>query len=140
MVTRLAEPPQRVAIAGEVTPLYESVPRATILSLPCILRELTVVQRHVLTCVAVHHWNFGGSIPYRPPTTHQAGVARLLAGPEPSLLSLVGGRRPSFRLSRLGEVVGRRVVPGEEDRARERTFDQMRALMRNTWEVTDGLE
>ena len=67
-----AEPPQRIAA---VTLLGEPSRRATILRLPCVPQELSIVERHVLTCVAVHHWNFGGSIPYRPPTAHQADVA-----------------------------------------------------------------
>jgi hypothetical protein len=51
-------------------------------------------------------------------------------------LWLLGGHQPAFRLSRLGEVIARRVlrlVPVEEDMAREREFDRMRTLMRNRW-------
>lgn len=98
------------------------------------------MERQVLTCVAVHHWNHGGSIPYRPPTAHQVRVARWLAGPDLRLLCRVGGRRPSFRLSRLGEVIAQRalrLVPAVADMAREREFDRMRALMRNEWETID---
>jgi hypothetical protein len=134
-ISVLAEPPQRLVV---VTPVGEPQPRATILRLPCISQELSIVERHVLTCVAVHHWNFGGSIPYRPPTAHQADVASWLAGPDLRLLSLLGGRKPCFRLSRLGEKIARRLlklVPAEQDMAREREFDRMRALMRNEWEV-----
>lgn len=40
----------------------------------------------------------------------------------------------TYILTRLGDAVARRalhVVPAPEDRAREREFDRMRALMRN---------
>jgi len=74
---------------------------------------------------------------------HQEGVARVLAGPDLRLLSLLGGRKPCFRLSRLGEVIARRMlhlVQAEQDIAREREFDRMRSLMRNEWEIGDDEE
>ncbi len=134
-VSVLAEPPQRLVA---VTLLGEPSRRATILRLPCVPQEMSIVERHVLTCVAVHHWNFGGSIPYRPPTAHQEDVACWLAGPDLRLLRLLGGRKLCFRLSRLGEMIARRMlrlVPAEQDMAREREFDRMRSLMRNAWEI-----
>ncbi len=71
---------------------------------------------------------------------HQLRVARSLAGPDLRVLLQIGGRRPCFRLSCLGESVARRVlhlVPAQADQAREREFDRMRALMRNDWETID---
>jgi len=139
-VTLLADPPQRIMVA---TLLDEPPQHATIIRLPRIPQELTVVQRHVLTCVAVHHWNFGGSIPFLPPTAHQERVARWLAGPDRRLLHMLRKRRSAFRLSRLGEMIARRLLrltPAVEDMAREREFDRMRALMRNDWETNDDGE
>jgi hypothetical protein len=136
----LAEPPQRLAVA---TLLGEPQPRATILRLPCIPQELSIIERHVLTCVAVHHWSHKGEIPYWPPTAHQEDVARWLAGPDLRLLQMWGKRWPCFCLSQLGDAVARRLlrlVPAKLDMAREREFDRMRSLMRNDWEIGDDAE
>jgi hypothetical protein len=106
---------------------------ATISLLPRLL-ALNPIQRHILRCIATHCWTHQGEIAYHPPTDYQATIACALAGPVWRLLRLKPARRPTYTLSRLGEAVARRVlqvVPAAADRAREREFDRMRALMRH---------
>ncbi len=97
------------------------------------LRVLTPIQRHVLQCAATHCWTHQGSIPYHPPTAHQASIAQGLAGDGWRLLLRTPARKPTYVLTRLGDAVAHRmlrVVPAAQDRAREREFDRMCALMR----------
>jgi hypothetical protein len=106
---------------------------ATISRFPRLL-ALTPIERHVLKCVAAHCWTHQGGIPYHPPTEHQARIACNLAGPAWRLLLQKPTRKPAYTLTRLGDAVARRVlqvVPAATDRAREREFDRMRALMRH---------
>jgi hypothetical protein len=106
---------------------------ATISRFPRLL-ALTPIQRHILKCVAAHCWTHQGGIPYHPPTEHQAATACDLAGPGWRLLLQQPARRPTYILTRLGIAAARRVlhvVPADADRACEREFDRMRALMRH---------
>lgn len=116
-----------------------------IVSLSRILQELSVIERHILARAASHCWTHEGAIPYIPPTLHQTAVALALSAPSMRLLSSVPSRRGaySFRLTRLGEAVACRVlhiVPAAEDRAREREFDRIRALMRSDFGALDQVE
>jgi hypothetical protein len=117
----------------EQAPVTELAQRSTISFLPRLL-ALAPIQRHVLKCVATHCWTHQGSIPYHPPTEYQARIACDLAGPSRRLLLQKPMRQPTYTLTRLGDAVARRVlhvVPAASDRAREREFDRMRALMRH---------
>jgi len=108
--------------------------------LPRILRDPTAIELHVLARIAVHSWG-REAVPYYPPNDHQRAVALALSAAGVRLVIRTAGDRPSFRLSRLGERVARRVlrlVPADLDRKRELEFDRMRALMRNDWEVTSA--
>jgi hypothetical protein len=133
LAARLGEaaPPTQKSV--EQAPISESAERSTISVLPRV-QSLSPIQRHVLQCVAAHCWTHQGEIPYHPPTDHQAGIARDLAGPAWRLLLQKPTRKPTYILTRLGDAVARRVlqvVAAAEDRAREREFDRMRALMRH---------
>jgi hypothetical protein len=117
----------------EQASISESAQRSTISFLPR-MQSLSPIQRHVLRCVATHCWTHHGEIPYHPPTEHQVTIACDLAGPAWRLLLQKPTRRPAYTLTRLGNAVARRVlhvVPAAADRAREREFDRMRALMRH---------
>jgi hypothetical protein len=117
----------------EQAPITEAAKRPAISFLPRLL-ALNPIQRHVLRCVAAHCWTHHGEIPYRPPTDYQATIACDLAGSAWRLLLQKPTRNPSYILTRLGDGVARRVlrvVPAASDRAREREFDRMRALMRH---------
>ena len=117
----------------EQVPIPESAQRSTISFLPR-MQSLSPIQHHVLRCVATHCWTHHGEIPYLPPTEHQATVACDLAGPSWRLLLQKPSRKPTYTLTRLGDAVARRVlhiVPAAADRACEREFDRMRALMRH---------
>jgi len=108
--------------------------------LPRILRDPTAIEAHMLARIAVHSWS-REDVPYYPPNEHQRAVALALSAAGVRLVTYTPGDRPSFRLSRLGERVARRVlrlVPADVDQRRESEFDRMRALMRNDWEVTSA--
>ncbi len=143
IATRPADLSRGFQVVEVVDLLDEAAQRfeqASIYSLPRVLHDVSTIERHVLSCVATHCWTHQGSIPYRPPTAHQAVIADALAGPTMRLLTRVATRRPTYILSRLGESVTRRVlhvVCALEDRVGEREFDRMRALMRNDWETID---
>ena|GEM_PF-6119119 len=120
----------------QVVELVDRIPpaqdEATITLFPHVM-ALTPIQRHVLKCVAAHCWTHQGGIPYHPPTAHQAVIAQDLASESWRLLLRTPMRMATYVLTRLGDAVAHRVlhvVPGEQDRAREREFDRMRALMR----------
>jgi hypothetical protein len=133
----LAEPPQHTNTApGAVA----SLPRMSLLQLPCSIRDLSDIQRYILARVAVHSWTHGGSIPFVPPNAHQATVAARLAAPEMRLLIATSSRPRSYRLSRLGQCAVRQVlhlVPAQRDRAREIEFDRLRTFMEHAWETGD---
>jgi hypothetical protein len=133
----LAQPPQHPnTVPGPV----ESPSRMSLLRLPCSIRELSDIQRYILARVAVHSWTHGGSIPFVPPNAHQASIAARLAAPEMRLLIATSGRRPSYRLSRLGQSAVRQVlhlVPAQRDQASEIEFDRLRTFMENVWETGD---
>jgi len=111
--------------------------------LPHRVCELTTIQRHVLARVATHCWAHNGAIPYRAPTVHQTNIALALAVPAARLLAVWWWEEDdalTFTLTRLGNLAARRVlhvVPAAQDRAREREFDRMRALMGSAWETHD---
>jgi hypothetical protein len=117
----------------EQAPITEPAKHPAISFLPRLL-ALSPIQRHVLRCVAAHCWTHQGEIPYHPPTDYQATIACDLAGSAWRLLLAKPTRKPAYTLTRFGDAVARRVlhiVPAVEDRAREREFDRMRALMRH---------
>jgi hypothetical protein len=124
----------------QIVPVVELVDLASSPALPATIsflprsQSLSPIQRHVLRCVAAHCWAHHGEIPYHPPTEHQASIARDLAGRAWRLLLQKATRKPAYTLTRLGDAVARRVlhvVPAAADRACEREFDRMRALLRH---------
>src|SRR5690349_15800499 len=146
LAAQVAIPPGRGALAMASTLILAldnlSSEPANILPLPRLLHELSAIQRHVLGRVAAHGWTQGGAIPYIPPNAHQRDVARALADAPFRLVvaSRVAQRRASFRLTHLGELAARRLLPvvlTDTDRARECEFDRLRWLMRNEWETCD---
>ena len=136
ILTRISDPSQSPVGTTRIVQVVELIPRAhgeaTISLFPPLL-ALTPIQLHVLRCVAAHCWTHQRSIPYHPPTAHQAMIAQDLASESWRLLRRTPMRLPTYVLTRLGDAIAHRVlhvVPAEQDRAREREFDRMRALMR----------
>jgi hypothetical protein len=126
----------------------DAVPASNVVLFPQLtqlIEGLTPIERHVLTCVAVHRWAYEEPMPYVAPTAHQATIAQKLASAPLYLVQpiLVGRRDRAYQLTQRGDLVARRVVrrmPLQTLMQRERTFDRMRALMRNTldvWKVDD---
>src|SRR5690349_535388 len=68
------EPPHSTGVAI-LTPDHLASSTSTyptnIVILPCLLRQLTAIQLHMLGRVATHCWTHGGRIPYVPPNAHQ---------------------------------------------------------------------
>jgi hypothetical protein len=132
----------QTAVADGATDVAQPSTLANVSFLPWFLAELTPMQRYILARAATHTWTDGGSIPFRPGTGHQRAIAMSLATPDLPLLVAVARSRQrlAFRLSRLGERAARcvlRVMWAEADRACEEEFDRMRALVRNTWEISE---
>jgi hypothetical protein len=141
----VAKPPQSAVVALALLDPDDGVEpsiSSSLLTLPRLLAELTAMQRYVLARAATHSWTYGGLIPFLPGTPHQGLIALSLSTPPLPLFEIVmvSHRRTAFRLSRLGERAARcvlKVVPAEQDWAREEEFDRMRALMRNRLETSD---
>ena len=140
VITRHVIPPRPLPNRTHVLRLVDLVEVASPPTSPATvsfhprLLALSLIQVHVLKCVAAHCWTHQGGIPYHPPTAHQAAVARGLAGEMWRLLLRMPERKPTYVLTPLGDAVAHRVlhvVPAAQDRAREREFDRMRALMRH---------
>jgi hypothetical protein len=140
ILTRLSDPSQspvgtpRFVQIVELVDLIPPAQHEAMISLFPRLLALTQIQRYVLKCVAAHCWTHRGRIPYHPSTNHQAAVALDLASESWRLLTRTPARKPTYALTRLGNAVAHRilhVVPVAQDRAREREFDRMRALMRH---------
>jgi hypothetical protein len=145
LVSLVADPPQPTNLAALLATLTESqqtAHRGDVAVLPHLLHDLTEIQRYVLARATVHCWTQRGRIPFFPSTGHQRQVAWTLAA-EVRLLApywVPCGRvfRLDFRLTRLGELAAPRVlhlVPADRDRARERAFDDLRAVMSSGWQV-----
>jgi hypothetical protein len=139
ILTRISDPSRspvgttRIVQVVELVDLVTPTQDETTISLFPRLLALTPIQRHVLKCVAAHCWTHQGGILYHPPTAHQAIIAQDLASEAWRLLRRTPMRLPTYVLTRLGDAVAHRVlhvVPAEQDWAREREFDRMRALMR----------
>lgn len=135
--------PREASTVTLLLPETDESRRHNVTVLPRVLRNLTLVQRHILGRVAVHGWTHDGIIPFFAPNAHQFAVALELAAPGVHLLEVVVSPitlRQSFRLTRLGSYVVRhlfRLVPAREDQRRECEFTQMRQFMHNDWAAHD---
>lgn len=136
--------PYQIGAAVSIGDAILDVQRAAaerVVRLPRLVQELTLIERHILGCVAVHSWTHGNTIPFVAPNAHQFAVALGLAAPGVRLLEVAVSPvcfQQSFRLTRLGAYVVRRLfrlVPAHADQRRELAFTKMRRLMQNAWET-----
>lgn len=134
------DPPQHTAGALALATKPET---PTLLVIPCLLHDLTEIQRHILARIVVHTCGHDASIPFIAPNSHQYAVALGLAAPGVRLLEVTVSPvsyRQTFRLTHLGRSVVRRLfhlISAREDQHREVEFTKMAKMMRNDWSTYD---